>query len=80
MPKSKLQKNEGSWNLTGSLSRADGTPFGSLLANGDVLVARVAFFTARPVPGPTRVPSLRFAKVLRRHFWERETYCSRDLG
>jgi len=27
------------------LSIADGTPFGSLLANGDVLVARVAFFT-----------------------------------
>jgi hypothetical protein len=37
--------SQGKWSLTGSLSSTDGTPFGSLLANGDVLVARVAFFT-----------------------------------
>src|SRR5439155_6652474 len=30
---------------------ADGTPFGSLLANGDVLVARVAFFTPATLLG-----------------------------
>jgi len=60
MPKSKLQKNEGSWNLTGSLSRADGTPFGSLLANGDVLVARVAFFTSLDQHGSLPCGSRRY--------------------
>jgi hypothetical protein len=37
--------SQGKWSLTASLSTPDGTPFGSLLANGDVLVARFAFFT-----------------------------------
>jgi hypothetical protein len=37
--------SQGKWSLTGSLSTPDGIPFGSLLANGDVLVARSAFFT-----------------------------------
>ena len=46
--------SQGSWSPTGSLSIPDGTPFGSLLANGDVLVARVAFFT--PVTGAWSVP------------------------
>ncbi|PYT70112.1 MAG: hypothetical protein DMG39_16725, partial [Acidobacteria bacterium] len=46
--------SQGSWSPTGSLSIPDGTPFGSLLANGDVLVARVAFFT--PATGAWSVP------------------------
>ena len=35
----------GSWSLTGNLNNPYGTPFGSPLANGDVLLARFAFFT-----------------------------------
>jgi hypothetical protein len=38
--------SQGKWTIASSLSIPDGTPFGSLLANGDVLAARVAFFTS----------------------------------
>jgi hypothetical protein len=40
-----FEPSQGKWIVTSSLSIPDGTPFGSLLANGDVLVARAAFFT-----------------------------------
>jgi hypothetical protein len=40
-----FESSQGKWIATGSLSIPDGTPFGSLLANGDVLAARAAFFT-----------------------------------